>query len=173
MVGPLRIKDAKKGGFSLLVSAETIYNVMRENRPDLLPLLFQPIATDRRGEAPRGMKPFTMIPTRGWHDGKLTVFYQLQYSDSAQRFPDTLPLTKAHVEALYYFNAVANDTSFNLQMHLRPGDMQFVYNHSQLHNRTGFPEWLDKRKDATCFDCGFHQGESKFAGIFYAKIWQH
>ena len=28
-------------------------------------------------------------------------------------------------------------------MQLQPGDMQFVYNHSQLHDRTGFLDWPD------------------------------
>ena len=28
-------------------------------------------------------------------------------------------------------------------MQLEPGDMQFVYNHSQLHDRTGFVDWSD------------------------------
>jgi hypothetical protein len=28
-------------------------------------------------------------------------------------------------------------------MRLAPGDMQFVYNHAQLHDRTGFTDWPD------------------------------
>ncbi len=31
-------------------------------------------------------------------------------------------------------------------MSLKPGDMQFVYNHSQLHDRTGFLDWPDSSK---------------------------
>jgi hypothetical protein len=31
-------------------------------------------------------------------------------------------------------------------MSLKPGDMQFVYNHSQLHDRTGFLDWPDASK---------------------------
>ena len=31
-------------------------------------------------------------------------------------------------------------------MNLEPGDMQFVYNHSQLHDRTGFTDWPDPTK---------------------------
>src|SRR4051812_24445950 len=46
VVGLLCIREAKEGGRSLLVSAETIYNRMRELRPDLLEKLFDPIATD-------------------------------------------------------------------------------------------------------------------------------
>ena len=51
VVGLLCLNEARQGGDSLLVSAVTIYNVFRRDRPDLLPYLFQNIATDRRGEA--------------------------------------------------------------------------------------------------------------------------
>jgi len=142
-VGLLCLKAAKKGGMSLLVSAEMIYNRMRAERPDLLALLFDPIATDRRGEVPEGMAPFMTIPPFSFHDGKLTVFYQRQYIDSAQRFPEAFRLTPAHVEALDMFDALANDPELHISMQLVPGDMQFVYNHAMLHDRTGFLDWPD------------------------------
>ena len=31
-------------------------------------------------------------------------------------------------------------------MQLQPGDMQFVYNHSLLHDRTAFVDWPDPAK---------------------------
>jgi hypothetical protein len=68
-VGLLCLREAMEGGDSLLVSVETIYNRMRAARPDLLALLFDPIATDRRGEVPEGMKPFMEIPPLSWHAG--------------------------------------------------------------------------------------------------------
>ncbi|MFO7920743.1 MAG: TauD/TfdA family dioxygenase [Nioella sp.] len=141
VVGLLCIRNAKEGGDSLLVSAESIYNRMRAERPDLLERLFDPIATDRRGEVPEGMKPWMEIPPLSWHDGKLTVFYQRQYIDSAQRFDEAMRLTPAHVEALDMFDALANDPDLHFRMRLEPGDMQFVYNHAQLHDRTGFTDW--------------------------------
>ncbi|KIC47535.1 taurine catabolism dioxygenase TauD [Ruegeria sp. ANG-S4] len=143
IVGLLCLRDAKEGGDSLLVSAETIYNRMRAECPELLERLFDPIATDRRGEVPEGMQPFMTIPPFSWHDGRLTVFYQRQYIDSAQRFPDAMRLTPGHVAALDRFDALANDPALYLTMRLQPGDMQFVYNHSQLHDRTGFVDWPD------------------------------
>ena len=142
-VGLLCLRDAMEGGDSLLVSAEAIYNRMHAERPDLLARLFDPICTDRRGEIPEGMRPFMEIPPLSWHDGRLTVFYQRQYIDSAQRFPEAMRLTPAHVEALDMFDALANDPDLHLTMRLRPGDMQFVYNHNQLHDRTGFRDWPD------------------------------
>ncbi|MCK0096779.1 TauD/TfdA family dioxygenase [Yoonia sp. F2084L] len=145
-VGLICLQDAQEGGLSLLVSAVSIYNRMRAQRPDLLALLFDPIATDRRGEVPEGAKPYMEIPPLSWHDGKLTVFYQRQYIDSAQRFEGALKLTPAHVEALDMFDALANDPELHFGMRLQPGDMQFVYNHSQLHDRTGFVDWPDPDK---------------------------
>jgi len=143
VVGLLCLREAQKGGMSLLVSAESIANRMAETRPDLLALLFEPIATDRRGEVPEGAKPFMTIPVLSWHAGHLTVFYQRQYIVSAARFADAPPLTEAHIEALDLFDALANDPDLHLSMQLQPGDMQFVYNHSQLHDRTGFTDWPD------------------------------
>jgi alpha-ketoglutarate-dependent taurine dioxygenase len=67
--------------------------------------------------------------------------YQRQYIDSAQRFPDAPRLTARHVEALDLFDKLANDARLNFSMRLRPGDMQFVYNHSLLHDRTAFVDW--------------------------------
>ncbi|WP_209279366.1 TauD/TfdA family dioxygenase [Parasedimentitalea huanghaiensis] len=146
VVGLLCLQEAKEGGRSLLVSAVSIYNRMRAERPDLLEKLFDPIATDRRGEIPEGAKPFMEIPVLNWHMGHLTVFYQRQYIDSAQRFDGAMPLISEHVEALDMFDALANDPALCFGMQLEPGDMQFVYNHSQLHDRTGFLDWPDPSK---------------------------
>lgn len=143
VVGLLCIREAKEGGKSLLVSAETIYNRMKQECPDLLEKLFDPIATDRRGEIPAGAKPYMEIPVLSWYEGNLTVFYQRQYIDSAQRFDGAMRLSPEHVEALDMFDALANDPELCFGMQLQPGDMQFVYNHSQLHDRTGFLDWPD------------------------------
>ena len=144
LVGLLCIRKAYEGGESLLVSAETIYNKMKADRPDLLARLFEPIATDRRGEIPEGEKPYMEIPVFSWHEGFLTVFYQRQYIDSAQRFDDAMRLSQEHIEALDLFDTLANDPDLHFSMQLEPGDMQFVYNHSQLHDRTGFTDWPDR-----------------------------
>jgi hypothetical protein len=111
VVGLLCINEAQQGGDSLLVSSTTIYNEMRRRRPDLAALLFEPLATDRRGEVPVGMKPWFDIPVFSWHDQALTALYQRQYIDSAQRFEQAPRLTAAKVEALDLFDALANDFS--------------------------------------------------------------
>ena len=143
VVGLLCLRKAQEGGQSLLVSTATIYNEMMLMRPNLAKLLFEPLATDRRGEIPEGEKPYFEIPVFNWYQGFLTGVYQRQYIDSAQRFPDAMRLSEQHVEALDLFDAIANEPSLHLSMQLEHGDMQFVHNHSMLHDRTGFLDWPD------------------------------
>lgn len=141
VVALLCLAEARRGGDSLLVSSTTIFNEMRRRRPDLLACLFEPLATDRRGEVPAGMKPYFEIPVFSWHEGFLTAIYQRQYIDSAQRFPDAPRLSPRHVEALDLFDALAEDPALHLSMRLEPGDVQFVHNHTLLHDRTAFEDW--------------------------------
>ena len=146
VVALLCLKKAKLGGRSLLVSAYTIFNEMRRRRPDLLHLLMQPVATDRRGEVPTGMLPYFLIPVFSYYKGFLTVMYQRQYIQSAQRFEEAPRLTPRHTEALDMFDSLANSAELNFSMQLEEGDMQFVYNHALLHDRTAFENWPDEER---------------------------
>lgn len=140
IVGLLCLREAARGGDSLLVSALSIFNELRHTRPDLLARLLLPMAHDRRGEVPAGQDPWFMIPVFSWHAGLLSVFYQRQYFDSAQRFAGAPQLTDLDVAALDAFDALANDPRLNFSMRLAPGDLQFVHNHVLLHDRTGFED---------------------------------
>lgn len=141
VVGLLCLRNAMSGGDSLLVSSSTIFNAMRLKWPELLTLLMQPIATDRRGEVPVGLAPFFQIPVFSYHAQHLTAIYQRQYIDSAQRFPEAPRLATMHTQALDRFDALANSPGLHFSMRLEPGDMQFVYNHALLHDRTAFEDW--------------------------------
>ena len=141
VVGLLCLQAAKSGGLSSLVSSTTIFNEMRRSRPDLLRVLLEPIETDRRGEVPEGVQPYFTIPVFNYHDGLVSAIYQRQYIESARRFPDVAPLTPLQIEALDLFDELANDPKLNLMMELHPGDIQFVHNHTILHDRTAFEDY--------------------------------
>ncbi|HMH43210.1 MAG TPA: TauD/TfdA family dioxygenase [Pyrinomonadaceae bacterium] len=146
VVGLLCLRAAKSGGLSNLVSSTTIFNEMRRRRPDLLRVLLDPIETDRRGEVPGGGKPYFSIPVFNWHDGLLSAIYQRQYIESARRLPGVPPLSSLQIEALDLFDELANDPGLNLMMELQPGDMQFVHNHTILHDRTAFEDFLEPER---------------------------
>ena len=140
VVGLLCLRPAKAGGLSSLVSSVTLFNEMRRRRPDLLPRLFEPIETDRRGEVAEGQKPYFQIPVFSWHAGLLSTIYQRKYIDSARRFLDA-PLSPQQIESLDLFDALAEDPALNLAMEFLPGDVQLVHNHTLLHDRTAFEDW--------------------------------
>src|SRR6266446_3489644 len=146
VVGLLCLRTAKSGGLSSLVSSMTIFNEMRRRRPDLLRVLLDPIETDRRGEVPEGGKPYFSIPVFNWHEGLLSAIYQRQYIESARRFPGVGPLSAIQIQALDLFDELANDQSLNLTMEFEPGDMQFVHNHTILHDRTAFEDFLEPER---------------------------
>ena len=141
IVGLLCLQQAKSGGDSALVSSNTLYNVMRRDHPALAAALFDPIATDRRGDVAIGQKPYFEIPVFSWHAQLMSTIYQRQYIDSAQRFDGAMRLTPLHIEALDCFDVLSNDVRLNFLMRLEAGDMQFVHNHTLLHDRTAFEDW--------------------------------
>lgn len=146
IVALLCLQEARAGGLSALVSSVTLYNEMRKRRPDLAAALFEPLATDRRGEVPENAKPYFEIPVFNWHAGHLSAIYQRQYIDSAQRFADAPRLGTRQVEALDLLDALANDPALHFTMRLQRGDMQFVHNHALLHDRTGFVDWPEPNR---------------------------
>ena len=146
VVGLLCLQAAKSGGLSSLVSSTTIFNEMRRRRPDLLKVLLERIETDRRGEVPEGGDPYFSIPVFNWHEGLLSAIYQRQYIESARRFSGVAPLSPEQIEALNLFDELANEPSLNLMMALEPGDMQFVHNHTILHDRTAFEDFPEPER---------------------------
>jgi hypothetical protein len=146
LVGLLCLHPARSGGLSALVSSITLYNEMRRRRPDLAARLFDPLATDRRGEVPAHAKPYFEIPVFNWFAGQLSAIYQRQYINSAQRFADAPRLSPQHVEALDLLDALTNDPALHFTMELRGGDMQFVHNHVLLHDRTAFEDWPEPQR---------------------------
>ncbi|MEO8542409.1 MAG: TauD/TfdA family dioxygenase [Burkholderiaceae bacterium] len=150
IVGLLCLQVARQGGDSALVSSTTLFNEMRRRRPDLAALLFQPLATDRRGEVAPGQDPYFQIPVFNWWpegpDGQLSVIYQRQYIDSAQRFVDAPRITPDIREALDLFDALSNDPALHFLMQLQVGDIQLVHNHTLLHDRTAFEDWPEPER---------------------------
>jgi hypothetical protein len=137
---------AAKGGLSRVVSIETVYNEIRKEAPDLLSVLFDKVATDRRGENPPSGDPFVLIPVLNWFENELTPFYQRQYIDSAQRFSAAPVLSSRQIDAMNLLDDVAERKELQLEMSLEAGDMQFIYNHRTLHDRTEYYDTVTQQR---------------------------
>ena len=142
VVGLLCLQEAKSGGESFIASSMTLYNEVLARSPELLPALFEPYPTDRRGEVPEGMQPWFDMPVFHWHAGRLTCIYVRQYIESAQRqFPQARRLSREQVAAMDLLDALVNEPGIALSMTFRAGDMQFLHNHQILHSRNDFVNW--------------------------------
>ncbi len=147
VVGLLCLRSAKSGGQSFIASSMTLYNEMLARRPDLLPALFEPFPTDRRGEVPEGMQPWFDMPVYHRHQGRLSCIYVRQNIESAQaHFPEAKRLTPAQVEAMDLLDQLVNDPQIHLSMDFLPGDMQFLHNHQILHSRNDFVNWPEPQR---------------------------
>lgn len=146
VVGLMCLRPAKAGGRSSLVSSVTLHNEIRRRRPDLAAVLFQPVQTDRRGEAGPGEDPWFTIPVFTWHAGHFAGKYQRQYIESARRFPQVPPLTAAQVAAFDLLDVLAEDPALHVELDFRPGDIQLVNNHILFHDRTAFEDWPDPER---------------------------
>jgi hypothetical protein len=147
VVGLLCLKTAKAGGESYLASSMTVYNEILKNKPGLLPALFEPFPTDRRGEVPEGMKPWFDIPVFHRHAGKLSCIYVRQYIESAQKhFPEARRLSAEQRAAMDLIDEICNDSGVHLSMDFRPGDIQLLHNHQILHSRGDFENWPEPER---------------------------
>jgi len=147
IVGLMCLKTSRTGGESRIVSSVSLFNAMRERRPDLCAELFHAFPTDRRGEVPDGAMPWFDVPVFNWLDNQLTTIYVGQYIRSAQQhFPQARRLTEKEQEALAMLDDLSNDPQFCLQMEFLPGDMQFLHNHQILHSRTDFEDWPEPER---------------------------
>lgn len=140
IVGLLCLQTARIGGDSALLSAGAVWNEIRRSRPDLARWLLQPVATDRRAEVAAVERPYFTIPVFSEFEGLLSVVYQRQYIDSAQRFAEAPRLAAEQIQALDRFDAICNDPEFAFLMRLQRGDIQLVHNHTLLHDRTAFTD---------------------------------
>lgn len=142
ILGLFCVRTAKSGGESALVAVDTVHNVILEERPDLLEVLYQPFNLDWRGEEPEGDPGWYASAMFSYRDGKVTSrVTSRQYFNTVTRFGEELALTDIQREALDYVQEVCNRPELRLSMMFQEGDMQFINNHAILHARTEFEDY--------------------------------
>ena len=135
-------RTAKSGGESKVVSALTLHNVLREERPDLLEALYGPFNVDWRGEEPSGERPFFTIPMFSERGGRITTrLVSVPYYKSVSRFGDAHAPSALQIEALEKVQEIANRPELMLSMDFQEGDIQLLNNHTTLHARTEFEDY--------------------------------
>jgi hypothetical protein len=145
LVALLCIRQGLSGGENRLVSTATLYNEILRRRPDLLPLLFEPLYWDRNDEQRPGEPPYFKLPICSYVDGELRFFYIGWYIRDAQRH-DVPRLTPDQRALLDLIDAVAADPAFHVEMKLEPGEINYLKNNTVLHARTEFEDFAKPSK---------------------------
>mgnify|MGYP000039691297 CR=1 FL=1 len=143
VVGLLCLKKAKSGGKSRIVSSVSVFNELVRRRPELVSRLFEPFLLDSRNENNSTGSGCLPIPPCRFSDGVLRTFYHSDYFRSAQRHEDVPPFTQLEQELIDTYEAIAAEPDICIDMDLRPGDIQLLSNHTNLHARTEYEDHED------------------------------
>jgi hypothetical protein len=146
-VALLCLQKSKAGGESYIASSMSLFQEMARRRPDLVPFLFDPYPTDRRGEVPAGQLGWFNMPIFTWHAEQLTCVFIRQYIESAQiNFPDAPRLKPEQIEVMNVMDEIIQDSDLVLPMSFEPGDIQILHNHQILHSRNDFENWPEPER---------------------------
>jgi hypothetical protein len=141
VVGLLCLRKAKEGGLSSLVSGLSIFNIVLQEHPEYLPILFRGFRFDRRHQNPHFLPPMSnTVPIFSHVDGELSIRYVRSIIEAA-RIKLNDPLTNEEREALDFVESVAWRDGVYLNMGFEEGDMQFANNYTVLHSRTAFVDY--------------------------------
>jgi len=144
IVALMCLAPAKRGGESKVVSSVTVHNEMWKRRPDLAPLMFEPVYRDRRGEIPEGKLPWWIMPVFQWYENNLFSHYSSVYIRSAQRFREAKRLTDEQFEMFELMESIADEPDMHLRMPFAAGDIQFINNHHVFHGRAAYEDWPEE-----------------------------
>jgi hypothetical protein len=146
VVGLLCLSAGASGGASRIASSVAVYNEIVRRRPDLVPRLYEPFLLDIRNEDRSGGLRYLPIPPCRFADGRLRTFYHSDYFRSVVRHEDVAPFDPQETELLDLYEEIAGSPEFRIDMELRPGDIQWLSNHSVVHARTAYRDSAGPRR---------------------------
>lgn len=139
-LGLMCIRPAQQGGESLLVSAYTIHNAIRQEHPEYLPRLYQIFHIDPPIEQRLAGGPSTWTtPVFEWDGRDLTVHYIRYLMDPGMEVAET-PLTAEERAMLDHIDSLLRREDLQFRYQLQPGEILFENNRRNLHGRTAFTD---------------------------------
>lgn len=143
IVGLICIRPAKSGGMSRICSSTTVWNEVVKRSPAHAQALTDSYSFTRWNEIGAGQNAFYDMSLFKPHGGRMIAMLVPSAIEKAQLFEGARKMTPLQAEALKLVNEIAEDPAIRLDMDFRPGDMQFICNHSTLHSRTAYEDWPD------------------------------
>lgn len=147
IVALLCLRDAKRGGESLITSSFAAHNELLRQHPDLVDELYRPFVYSRQGEQAPEEAPYFEMPIFGERDGRFACRHVRNHITGAQvSFAEVPRLSPSQFEALDLFDATLAREDLCYRMYLQPGDIQFLNNYVVLHSRTSFEDHFEPHR---------------------------
>lgn len=146
IVGLMCLRPAREGGASCLVSGAAIYNEILARRPDLVPLMYEPLHWDWRRQDHQAPANTYTSPMVSITDGVFSMYAGALYVLTAQDYPEVPRLRPEQIELLHLFDEIAMEPGLSIEMDFRPGDIQWLSNYAALHSRTEFVDWPEPHR---------------------------
>jgi alpha-ketoglutarate-dependent taurine dioxygenase len=148
VVGLLAIHSAKSGGETRIVSALECYSKIAQCHPEYLRPLFEGYQVRYKGDPGEpDMVSSGPVPVFSEVNGQINTFIVRPFMENAASEPN-VPLSGLPLEALDYFQDVAESPEMCFTFLLEPGEASIMCNHSVLHARNEFEDWpeLERRR---------------------------
>jgi|TARA_Y200000002_G_scaffold369590_1_gene363915 alpha-ketoglutarate-dependent taurine dioxygenase len=130
------IKQAKKGGVSIISHSQKIYNFLKNNNPKILKILSKKFYFERRGFNYSNKNIFK----RSIFEKKYNNFrfrYLREYIEAAYKLKNTT-LKSHELKALNYLDKLLSQKRFQKRYKLNEGDLIILNNNILAHGRSGF-----------------------------------
>ena len=144
-VGLLCLQTAKKGGMSGLISLETVYNLLLEEAPDLLPRLYQPFYYDRQGEHAPDDQRWSHKPVFESDGDRITAYFNPRRVEHGYEMRG-IEMDDETREAIQALQRVSERTGLGKDFTFARGQIQIVNNRRLAHRRTAFRDWPEPER---------------------------
>ena len=133
-VALLCIQKSLEGGMSSMSSSMSVYNEILKTHPEYLPIYFRGFPF--RSTEADGAETMWRLPVFTYENGMLSCAIRRMAIETARL--NGVPYTGEENAALEYLDEVAAREDLRFDMHLEPGDIQFLNNFVTFHSRTEF-----------------------------------
>ncbi|WP_275040645.1 TauD/TfdA family dioxygenase [Nocardiopsis xinjiangensis] len=140
VIGLLCVRPAAEGGESKLVSSKALHNIVLDEAPEILPVLYGEFPNDQRGEERPGRPGWCPLPVFSCTEGDFAARYVRRFIEDSQRHSDAPRLTRSQRRAMDLLDEILHRPGVALPMDLRPGDLQLINNFRLLHSRSAFKD---------------------------------
>ncbi len=144
-VGLMCLQTARKGGLSGLISLETVYNLLLEEFPDVIPRLYEPFYYDRQMEHPPDDQKWSFKPVFQSDGERLFAYFNPRRVEHGYEMVGK-EMDEASLAAIQALQQVSERSGLGKSFEFERGQIQIVNNKRLAHRRTAFRDWPEPER---------------------------